>query len=112
MKRPSLPCPRFETPATTGAGVRKKTVTTIEMRQITIVKRPVVADGAWCSSCLENVELVTPRQAALLAGIGLLDLCRQVVADEIHVLETTNGAFICLNSLLKSSQNNSSPNSD
>lgn len=68
---------------------------------MTIVKRPVAEDGAWCPSCLKDVELVTPGQAAFLAGVGLLDVCRRVVADEIHVVETTNRAFICLNSLLK-----------
>lgn len=84
-----------------GTVVRKRTVTTIEMHQIVIVRRPGGAALAWCPTCLKEVEMVPPEEAALLAGVSLQDIRRRVGADDVHFLETANGGLICLNSLLK-----------
>lgn len=83
-------------------------MTTIEMRQITIVKTPAGAVLAWCPACLAIVELITPRQAALLVGVGLRDICSQAAA-EIHMVETANRAFVCLNSLMNKKSENYDP---
>jgi hypothetical protein len=56
--------------------VRKRTVTTIEMHQIVIVRRPAGATIALCPACLKEVEMATLEEAALLAGVGLRDICR------------------------------------
>jgi hypothetical protein len=80
--------------------VRKRTVTTIEMHQIVIVRRPGGAAHAWCPMCLKEVEMVSPEEAALLVGVSLLDICRRVGDGDIHFVETANGGLICLNSLL------------
>jgi hypothetical protein len=81
--------------------VTKRTVTTIETHQIVIVRRPVGAAQAWCPTCIQRVEMIPLEEAALLAGVSLRDICRRVCADDIHFVETANGGFICLNSLLK-----------
>lgn len=81
--------------------MRKRTVTTIEIHQIVIVRRPGGAALAWCPTCLKEVEMVPPEEAALLAGVSLRDICRGVGADDIHLVETANGGLICLNSFLK-----------
>jgi hypothetical protein len=80
--------------------VRKRTVTTIEMHQILVVRRPAGAAHALCPACLKEVEMVPLEEAVLLAGVSLRDICRRVGAEDIHLVETTNGALICLNSLL------------
>lgn len=84
-------------------------MTTIEISQITIVKTPASAVLAWCSTCLAVVELITPGQAALFLNVALLDICRKVAADEIHVVETANRAFVCLNSLPTKKSENAAP---
>ena len=83
--------------------MRKRTVTTIEMSQIVILKRPDGAVVGWCPACLEDVELVTPEQVSLLTGVSLRDICHRVDTNDIHVVETVNGGLICLKSLLKRS---------
>lgn len=84
-----------------GTFVRKRTVTTIETHQIVIVRRPEGATLAWCQACLEEVVMVPLEEAALLAGVRLRDICRRVGEADIHFIETTSRALICLPSLLK-----------
>ncbi len=44
--------------------------------------------------------MVTPEEAALLAGVSLRDICRRVSADHLHFVETADGGLVCTNSLL------------
>ena len=81
--------------------MRKKTVTTIEMHQIVIVRRPASAGHAWCPVCLKEVEMVSLEVAALLAGVSRQIICRRIGADHVYLVETADGALVCTNSLLK-----------
>ena len=83
-----------------GTVVRKRTVTTIEMHQIAVVRRPVGAADSWCPACLKQVQMVSLEAAALLAGVSLRDICRRVGGGDIHLIETTGGALVCTDSLL------------
>jgi hypothetical protein len=83
--------------------VKKRTVTTIETHQIVIVRRPRGATLARCPACLKEVELVSLEEASLLAGVSLLDICRHVTHDDVHLAVTENGGLVCLDSLLKKS---------
>ena len=75
-------------------------MTTIETHQIVIVRRPTGAAHAMCPACLKEVEMVSLEEAALLAGVGLRDICRQVGDDHIHLVETAEATLVCTNSLL------------
>ena len=77
--------------------MRKRTVTTIEMHQVVTVRRPVGATLHWCPACLKEVEMVPLAEAAQWAGISLRDICRRIAANDVHLVETANGALICLN---------------
>ncbi len=87
-----------------GTVVRKRTVTTIEMHQIVIVRRPggaaLGAAPALCPACLSEVEMVPLEEAALLVGISLRDICRRAGDDDIHFVVTADGTLVCTNSLL------------
>jgi hypothetical protein len=49
---------------------------------------------------LPQVPLLTPDEAALLAGVSIRILLRRVEAEQIHFLETTDGRLlVCPNSL-------------
>ena len=80
--------------------MRKKTVTTIEVHQVVIVRRPAGAALAQCPACLKVVEMVPLEVAAQLADISLRDLCRCVGAGDLHLVETGKGGLVCTNSLL------------
>ena len=75
----------------------KRTVTTIEMHEVVTVRRPVGAIFHWCPACSKEVELVPLEEAAQWAGTSLRDVCRRIAVNDIHVVETANGALICLN---------------
>ena len=83
-----------------GTVVRKRTVTTIEMHQTVTIRRSVGATLAWCRACLTKVEMVSLEEAALLAGFSLRDICVRAGTDHLHLLETSDGALVCLSSLL------------
>ena len=80
--------------------MRKRTVITIETHQIVTVRRPRGAIVLPCPACLREVEVVSLEEAALLAGVSLRDICRRVVADRLHFVETSDGGLVCTNSLL------------
>lgn len=93
--------------------MKKRTVTTIEMHQIVIVRRPGAAALIRCPACLKEVEMVHLEEAALLAGVSLRDICRGVGADHLHFVETADGGLVCTNSLLnKASLGDGGLNSD
>ena len=78
----------------------KKTEITIETSETWIIRRPQHATEGWCSSCNARVELVTPEEAALLAGIGLRQIFRRIEQAQLHFLEPpAGGVLICLPSL-------------
>ena len=80
--------------------MRKRTVTTIEMHQTVTVRRPEGAADSWCPACLKQVQMVSLEEAALLADVGLRDICRRVGDGDIHLVETADGTPVCLASLL------------
>ena len=80
--------------------MRKRTVTTIEMRQIVTVRRRAGAALARCPACLKEVETVSLEEAALLAGVSLRDICRRVADDHLHFVETAAGCLVCAESIL------------
>ena len=80
--------------------MRKRTVTTIEVHQIVIARRPAGAASAWCPACRKEVGMVPLEGAALLAGVSLRDLCRLVGDGELHLVETAEGGLVCTESLL------------
>jgi len=81
---------------------KKRTEITVETHRLLVMRKPMRAARAWCVRCCEQVEMVTPERAALLAGVSLRAICRQVEVDDVHFVETANGLLlICLNSLLK-----------
>lgn len=81
-------------------GGKRTTVITIEMHRLTVVRprRPSVL--AWCERCGRQVRMVTPEQAAALAGTRPRAIYRRVESGDLHFVETGAGALlICSASL-------------
>ncbi|MCM3871929.1 MAG: hypothetical protein ND895_14695 [Pyrinomonadaceae bacterium] len=79
---------------------RKRTVITIEKHRWTVVRscRPSVV--AWCERCGGHVRMVTPDQAAELAGTKPRAIYRRVESGDLHFVETGAGTLlICAGSL-------------
>ena len=81
--------------------MKKRTVTTIEMHQIVIVRRPEVVTLSRCPVCLKDVEMVSLEEASMLAGVDPLDICHRITEDDVHLAVTENGRLVCLDSLTK-----------
>ncbi len=78
---------------------KRKTVVSIETRQLTVIRarRPVVL--AWCERCSAQVRMVTPEQAAAFAGTRPRAIYRRVESGGLHFIETGEGLLICAGSL-------------
>ena len=80
--------------------MKKRTVTTIETHQVVIVRRPEGTTLGQCPACLKEVEMVSLEEASVLAGVNLLEICRRVSEDDVHLTVTENRGLVCLESLL------------
>jgi hypothetical protein len=80
--------------------VRKRTVTTIEMQQIVIVRRRGVAAHALCPVCLKEVEMVAPEEAAALMRLSVRSIYARIETGSVHFVETADGLLLlCASSL-------------
>ena len=55
---------------------------------------------AWCPRCDAETTMVSPQQAAVIAGVTVRVINRSVESELVHFLETGDGLLLlCLNSL-------------
>jgi len=72
----------------TEVGKRKKTIMTSETYELLIVKRPhASAIPLWCSVCLEQVDMLTPEEAAAVAKVTTRTIYAWIEAQRIHHAE-------------------------
>ena len=80
---------------------RKVEITFEAERSVSIRKRPGNTQ-AWCAHCTAQVCLLTPEEAALVAGVSQRTIYRWVEAAKLHFHETPESVLrICLNSLVR-----------
>jgi hypothetical protein len=78
----------------------KRTVITIETHRLTVVGSRRSSVVAWCERCGGQVRMVTPEQAATLAGTKPRDIYRRVESDDLHFVGSGTGTMlICAGSL-------------
>jgi hypothetical protein len=81
-------------------GGKRTTVITIETHRLTVVRLRRPPAIAWCERCGGRVRMVTPEQAAALAGTRPRAIYRRVECGDLHFVETAEGALlICSGSL-------------
>jgi hypothetical protein len=80
---------------------KRQTVTTTVTHEVMSIRRRGKV-MLWCEECAAQVRMVTPEEAALLAGVSARAIYRRIEAGRLHFTETTEGLLlICFNSLLK-----------
>ena len=78
----------------------RKTEIAIEFEEMIRVVSHRQAARAWCSVCDSEALMVTPQQAAAIAGLSVRAVNRRVEANRVHFLETPEGLLlVCVNSL-------------
>lgn len=81
---------------------KKQTEITVETERILVIRRRYRAIEAWCDSCVEEVVMIRPDQAAAVSGQSLRTIFGDIERKELHFLEQADGMLlICLSSLLK-----------
>jgi hypothetical protein len=72
---------------------------TVERRRLIVQSgRSVSGTAAWCAACGGRVRMLSPDEAALVAGITLRTIFRRVEGGQVHFTETAEGQLlICPN---------------
>ncbi len=79
---------------------KRRTEITIETHQSLVVRSSRRLVGARCAECADHSWLVSPEEAAALAGVNLRTIFHWVEANHVHFAETPAGlVLVCLNSL-------------
>ena len=72
----------------------------VERNEFLIIKRPETLLPRWCESCAGTVVMVTPEEAAVVAGVSWRTISQRVEEGRVHFTETPDGLLlICINSL-------------
>ncbi|HVG34022.1 MAG TPA: hypothetical protein VM911_13115 [Pyrinomonadaceae bacterium] len=78
---------------------------TVETERLVVVHRRNKAVRGWCERCDSEVEMVTPVEAALIAGFSPSVIRRMVEEGAIHSGFTAEGEeVLCLKSLSENVQ--------
>jgi len=79
-----------------------KTECTVEIDDVLVVNRSGHSVEGWCSGCNSETTLVTPEDAANIAGIGARFVYRLIEVGEVHSQEGPGDVLLlCLGSLLE-----------
>ena len=74
---------------------------TVETRRL-VIRRGTNQASVWCVDCCSPVQLITPEEAAVLAGVNTRTIYLRVEQGQLHFIETAEQSpLICLNSLLR-----------
>ena len=87
---------------------RKRTEIVVELDEVFVIRSRRTMSFAWCTGCDDQVQMLTPEQAATITGLGSRQLYRSIEAGGIHFSETSGGhLLICRRSLPKLIKTNS-----
>jgi excisionase family DNA binding protein len=79
-------------------GGKRRTIITVESHQLTVVRsrRPI---EMWCKRCGQELPMLTPEAAAVLAGVSPRTIYRCIESGELHFIETGGLLLICSGSM-------------
>ena len=76
---------------------KRKTEITVDTREVWLVRSWWRREPARCAECPDRPEMLTPEEAAHVAGLTSRVIYRLVETGQIHSTETEAGSlFICL----------------
>ena len=80
---------------------KKRTEMTIEIDEIVLLNRGTDwPEVAWCMACGDEVVMVRPEHASVIAEVSVRTINRWVEEEKINFTETRDGLLLaCLNSL-------------
>ena len=80
---------------------KKTTIITRDTQELVIVRWSHGGTiRAWCQGCVQEVEMISPEDAARVSGATALAVYRRAEAGEIHFLQTEEGPLLICPTLL------------
>jgi hypothetical protein len=76
------------------AKIRKRTEVTIETETFLVLRRGAGALRAWCEGCRAESLMLTPRDAAILAGVTARLIYARVEEGALHFNELPDGSLL------------------
>lgn len=77
----------------------RRTEITIETHRRLVIRRLHGARRGWCEGCFDEVEMITPNEAATAADVSSRTIYRWIEAGKIHFSEQFGALLICGRSL-------------
>ncbi len=79
---------------------RRRTETTIETREVWVVRSPMPRSPVWCPECAGRSLMLAPEEAARMINANPRTVYRWVEGGQAHFRESENGwLLVCLASL-------------
>lgn len=79
---------------------RRVTEITVQTEEAFVLRRSSGSPHASCAQCRTPAPMVTAEEAAVLFGVALRSIYREIEAGELHFEETAAGSvLVCLRSL-------------
>jgi hypothetical protein len=80
---------------------KRHTRTTVEMREVVVIRGSRKRNRVLCANCSEDIVLVTVEEAVKMSRISARAIYRLVEAGRVHFAETVEGlTLICPATLL------------
>ena len=76
------------------AKIRRRTEVTIETETLVVFRRGAAAPRDWCELCGAESLMITPGQAAMLAGVTTRLIYARVEAGALHFNELPDGTLL------------------
>ena len=80
--------------------MKKRTEIRIETHRVLTMRRGAASALSWCEACSEQVTMVPPEEAAVLAGVSTRTMYRWIEAGKVHFGETRDHLIlVCAKSI-------------
>jgi hypothetical protein len=65
----------------------RRTEISIETHRVMTIRRRGRLTRSWCDGCLAEVQMITPNEAAAIAGVGSRAIYRWIEESRVHFIE-------------------------
>jgi len=95
------------------ADTKRRIEITVEKHRLLVLSRRNRSVEAWCKTCDEQVQMVTPDEAAQLWNVSTRTIYRRIENGRLHFTETERGfSLICIQSLERNGVSNDHDSAD
>ncbi len=82
----------------------RTTEITVERDEVHVITRVGQRKAMWCAECGRDVDVVTPEEGIVFAGVNGYTVARWIKTGRVHFTETPEGRLmICVHSALADS---------